>query len=363
MAPKYNEEIYVEIDRKFNCAFIIGEQKENIKEMNLSLLTNYYMPEHKSFGSRFAYEKGAFRKLISKDFDVYITTMEPYNFTLWALKLYCLLKRKPIYYWTHGWYGKESFLKRVIKRIDYSTTSGFFLYGNYARNLMIKEGFNPDKLYVIHNSLNYSKQYEIRKMLQPTNVYEKHFGNNYHTIIFIGRLTKVKRLDLLVKAMVQLRDQGQKYNLVLVGDGTERSVLEGMVELNGLKDSVWFYGACYDEKTNAELIYNADVCVSPGNVGLTAMHCLMFGCPVITHNNFAMQMPEFESINDGITGSFFKENDIDSLAGTIMNWFVCKGNQREEVRIACYKEIDDNWTPDFEMNVLEKVLKRYDNNK
>ena len=140
-------------------------------------------------------------------------------------------------------------------------------------------------------------------------------------------------------------------------------MLEEMVELNGLKDAVWFYGACYDEKTNAELIYNADVCVSPGNVGLTAMHCLMFGCPVITHNNFAMQMPEFESINNGVTGSFFNENDIDSLAGAIRNWFVAKGNQRGEVRIACYKEIDDNWTPDFEMNVLEQVLKQYDNNK
>lgn len=38
--------------------------------------------------------------------------------------------------------------------------------------------------------------------------------------------------------------------------------------------NVWFYGSCYDEQTNAELIYNADMCVAPGNVGLTAIHAM-----------------------------------------------------------------------------------------
>lgn len=58
--------------------------------------------------------------------------------------------------------------------------------------------------------------------------------------------------------------------------------------------------------TNAEFIYNADLCVSPGNVGLTAMHSLVFGCPVITHNCFEWQMPEFEAIQPGITGDFLR---------------------------------------------------------
>ena len=55
-------------------------------------------------------------------------------------------------------------------------------------------------------------------------------------------------------------------------------------------------GECYSEETNAKLIYNADLCVAPGNIGLTAIHVMMFGCPAITHNDFKWQMPEFEAI-------------------------------------------------------------------
>ena len=59
-----------------------------------------------------------------------------------------------------------------------------------------------------------------------------------------------------------------------------------MENLN-LQDQIWFYGACYDESKLGELIFNADLCVSPGNVGLTAVHSMGYGTPVITHNNFA----------------------------------------------------------------------------
>ena len=124
-----------------------------------------------------------------------------------------------------------------------------------------------------------------------------------------------------------------------------------------LNDQVWFYGASYDEKTNAELIYNADLCVSPGNVGLTAMHALIFGCPVITHNYFEWQMPEYEAIHAGNTGDFFKMDDIADLIATISKWFAVKSDKREEVRKACFKEIDTNWNPYYQMDIIKKNIK------
>lgn len=80
--------------------------------------------------------------------------------------------------------------------------------------------------------------------------------------------------------------------------------LQQQVKSYNLANNIWFYGACYDEIKNAALIYNADLCVSPGNVGLTAMHSMVFGTPVITHNDFKWQMPEFEAIEPGKTGDF-----------------------------------------------------------
>ena len=54
--------------------------------------------------------------------------------------------------------------------------------------------------------------------------------------------------------------------------------------------------------------------VSPGNVGLNAVHALSYGTPVITHNNVNNQMPEHETIIENFNGCFHKENDINSIA-------------------------------------------------
>lgn len=51
---------------------------------------------------------------------------------------------------------------------------------------MIKDGFDPDKLYTIHNSLAYDKQIEVRKQLQKTSVYQEHFGNDNKNLFLCG---------------------------------------------------------------------------------------------------------------------------------------------------------------------------------
>ncbi len=87
------------------------------------------------------------------------------------------------------------------------------------------------------------------------------------------------------------------------------------------------------------------------------MHALIFGCPVITHNYFEWQMPEYEAIHAGNTGDFFKMDDIDDLIATISKWFAVKSDKREEVRKACFKEIDTNWNPYYQMDIIKKNIK------
>ena len=163
-------------------------------------------------------------------------------------------------------------------------------------------------------------------------------------------------MDMLLKAVALLANQGKSFNIVLIGDGEGRLPLEQLAKDLGLSEQIWFYGACYDEKINAELIYNSDMCVVPGDIGLTAMHAMMFGTPCITHDYYPNQGPEFEAIQEGITGSFFKHNDISSLANCISRWFALKTDEREDVRQACYKEIDDNWNPHKQIEIIKKVI-------
>ena len=122
-------------------------------------------------------------------------------------------------------------------------------------------------------------------------------------------------------------------------------------------NKVWFYGPCYNEQQIASLIFNANVCVSPGNVGLTAIHCLAYGIPVITHNNFKNQNPEFESITSNINGDFFKEDSIEDMCEKTIPWLNLSRNQRDTVKQHCYDVISDKYNPNNQINILKKTIK------
>ncbi len=306
------------------------------------------------------YWQSGVQRFLDKKYDAYIVLGDTRCLSTW---LFCIRAKlagrsKRIYFWTHGWYGKETRVERWMKRLFFSMAGGgIFLYGNYARGLMIQEGFDANKLFVIHNSLAYERQLEIRRIIGYEDIYRQHFGNDAPNLMFVGRLTTVKKLDMVLRAMVQLKEQGQEYNLTLIGDGIVRKDLEKLTEELGLQGNIWFFGACYDERRLGQLIYNADLCVSPGNVGLTAMHVMVFGTPVLTHNDYSHQMPEFEAIHDGVTGTFFHRDDITSLSESILRWFAEKKDKRDEVRYACFHEIDTQWTPQFQIEVLKNNLK------
>lgn len=357
-APLYREAIFQMIDAEYDCDWYFGPKRLGIEEMDMNKLKNVSHIKHFGNPNKLIVKLGMLHLLFKKKYQTYFMLAETRSITDWLFfwMASMFFPRKKVYIWVHGWYGKEVGLDAKLKLWLYNHVAGTFVYSNYARELLIKEGIPADKLFTIHNSLHYDQQKALRESINPSEIYKRHFGNNNFVIIFIGRLTKVKQLDMLVNAVADLNKQGQPTNLVFVGDGVERENLESQVKELAIQETVWFYGACYDERTNAELIHNADLCVAPGNVGLTAMHTMVFGTPVISHNEFKWQMPEFEAIHPGETGDFFNYKDKDSLTMTIAKWFNEKKNKRDEVRKACFKEIDTHWNPDFQMNVIRKNL-------
>lgn len=343
------------MDRELPCDFYFGDSRPgNIKPVPYELLKHFKGEYHNINIGPFYWQKGALKLLKSEYTDI-ITPGDYYCLSTWALMLMAKRYKKKIYLWTHGAYGDEKGLKKWIALKSKQLATGVFLYGNYAKDILLKWGVSASKLHVIYNSLSYDEQLPMRKSLSLTELYKGHFGNDNPNLVFIGRLTEVKKLDQIFKAVSILKEQGFNFNVTLIGDGSEKEKLIKLAEELKLSDNVWFYGACYDEAKIAEFLYNADLCVSPGNVGLTAMHAMTFGCPVISHDNFPKQMPEFEAIEKGLTGDFFKENSIESLANTINKWmFNCP--DRETVRAACFKMIDEKYNPHKQIETIKRVI-------
>lgn len=253
--------------------------------------------------------------------------------------------------WTRRFFEKN--YKENILGLAYHN----FVYGEYAERLMLHEGFSDKKLSVIYNSLDYQKQLFIRQKLVKGDIFDNYFTNKGKVVIFIGRLTKEKKLWMLLQLVYEL-NKTQSVNAVIVGNGEEKEVLMDEAARLGVDERVWFYGDCYDEELISELLFNADVCISPGNVGLTAIHSLTYGCPVITHNDFPYQMPEFEVIKDGYTGTFYEKNNITSLVSVTENWLLYSSGNREKIRQFCYDVIDAKWNPNNQIKVLKNVFQK-----
>jgi glycosyltransferase involved in cell wall biosynthesis len=69
-------------------------------------------------------------------------------------------------------------------------------------------------------------------------------------------------------------------------------------------------------------------------------------------------MPEFEAIRPGITGDFFKENDIYDLSEKIKKWISLNDATKTMNRFAktAYKEIDQKWNIHYQINTIRKII-------
>ncbi|MBE8727052.1 glycosyltransferase [Flavobacterium hungaricum] len=315
------------------------------------------------FKNRFLWQSGLISVILFEKYDSFIFLGSPYHITTWVGVLIAKFKRKKTYYWMHGFYNDKLGIVDFMKiKLFYKLPTGFFLYGNRSRSILKKHRVKSDKnMHVIYNSLDYEESLKQRYLISKDDVfsYRRNFFNDEYTpvVVFIGRLNDVKKLDMLINAQHLLYKTGKtKFNIIIVGDGEKRISLEKQALKLGLEDNVKFLGAVFNEKINSEVLMFADLCVVPGEVGLTAMHALSYGTPVISHNNFNIQMPEVEAIKVGVTGDLFCYGNTDSLSETIHQWLLKHPLKEHNLMNACFSVIDTYYNPIYQRKVFESVL-------
>lgn len=357
-AQHYRKGIFTLLDKELDIDFYFGDSMKGVKEMDINSLSGFRrkLTNIKIVGP-VKYQKNAIR-LLFKDYERYIILGEYLNLSTWVILILNQFMNKKIYLWSHGWYGNEGILKRKIKKLLFRLADGTFLYGNRAKELMINEGISEEKLYVIHNSLDYQTHILLRSKIEnkSINPYDRIFKNKYPVILFIGRLDFRKKVDKLIECVLELNRVGIYSNVFIIGEGEQKSNLESFIDENGLQKIIKLYGACYNEEINSKFIYYATALASPGHVGLAAIHSITFGTPVITHDNFSKQAPEFEIIEEGKTGAFFAYNDFESLKETLSEWLVKSKENRETIRNNCYNIVAEKYTPSAQLKVIKNVM-------
>lgn len=360
--PLYRYPIYRAMSEEMKCDFYFGDNVfQPLKQFDPDSLKGFRKMLHVSDTGIKGYKWTRGICPLFKGYSDYLITGQPDYLLNWLLILFCKFTGKHIYCWAHGVkkYDLEKFTWRTVYKWFFKSMDGILLYGRYNIPYMKSLGVSEARMYIIHNSLNTPLQTRIYQKLTETGVYQEHFGNNHPTIIYIGRIQARKRIDLLIAAVALLNKQDSPVNLILVGNSTDDESIPLMVKNLGIENQIWFYGPCYDEQKNAELLYNAAVCVCPAAVGLTAIHALSFGTPVVSNDEFDAQMPEFEAVKKDVTGSFYKADDTEDLAHEILRWTRKTPKERAKIREEARHEITESWSIAYQIGILRHVFPQY----
>jgi glycosyltransferase involved in cell wall biosynthesis len=253
--------------------------------------------------------------------DVVIAQGSPYDLTAWTLVIVGRIFRMQVLLWTQGLQSDEGGLKWVIRKSLYRLSRGLLLYGDYAKRLLKAKGFAADRLHVIYNSLDVAEQEAVLRNIKPEDreAFRHSLGvfENDRLICFTGRLQPVKRLPFLLRALSLVKQRGMSVHLVLVGDGSERASLEELSVDLRLDDLVHFLGAVYDETRLGLVISASDLAVVPSGAGLSIMHAMAYGTPVLLHDRVEEHFPEWEAVKEGETGWFYRYGALPDCADKI----------------------------------------------
>jgi len=352
--PKYRESIWKllieEQSYDFNI-FFSSQELNGIKSNNSFKSEKLHSIKNYIFKSRIVWQTKVLKTVFKKKIDIAIFMGEMNVISTWFAVIICKFRSIEIWFWGHGIYGNESKLKKFLRICFLKLADKHLLYEKRAEQMLIENGLLPKNLKIIYNSLDYELQKKLFQKLEcekPTGI--PYFKNDYPTLLFIGRLTKQKKLEILIRAVKELQKSNYKVNLLILGDGNQKKHLERL--LNKLRlNNFYFYGSLYDENEISSLIYNSDLCISPGNVGLTAIHSLSYGTAVASHNNLNNQMPEVESIIQGVNGFLFKEGDPLDLATNIKSFLEVKRDKKKVRKI-----IDEKYNVNYQKKIFDQLI-------
>ena len=96
--------------------------------------------------------------------------------------------------------------------------------------------------------------------------------------------------------------------------------------------------------------------IMPGAAGLSVIHAMSFGLPVITSNK-QEHAPEIEAINPSITGDFFRDGFADDLAKKIKVWKDRMNRNRHFHRSSCLEMVKNFYMPDLVSNKMLNFFK------
>ena len=174
---------------------------------------------------------------------------------------------------------------------------------NGTREDLIRRGLDPARIAVIRNGVELEG-------LGPAAV---RFPEP--TVLYLGRLKRYKRVDLVLRAVARLRQRGMRVRMIVAGKGDARGQLEETARRLRIGESVHFAGFV-PEEGKRELLSRSWVhaLTSPKEGwGITSIEASACGTPTVASDSPGLR----ETVRDGETGILVPHGDPEALAAAL----------------------------------------------
>jgi glycosyltransferase involved in cell wall biosynthesis len=225
----------------------------------------------------------------------------------------------PVVLWGHGYSLDPHPLTDAVRNSCGKMADGVLLYTQSVASQLIKDyGFRSERVFVAQNAIDQAPIHAARQRWsrceqELADFQVAHGIDPTKTLLFISRLEKTNRVDMLLHATAVLKNDFPSIKTLIVGEGSQRAQLQDLSRSLGIERHVIFTGAIYDEMQVAPWMMSATLFCYPVNVGLSLLHAFGYGLPAVTSDDRRAQNPEIEAFVPNENGLEFRKGEITHL--------------------------------------------------
>lgn len=201
-------------------------------------------------------------------------------------------------------HGPEEFDRATVLALDEKISRSAFMIAisDFGRSQLMRwcDSRHWEKIHVVRCGLDSGF---LRQPFKPI--------SSTMQLVCVGRLSEQKGQLLLVEAAARLRDEGRKFELLLVGDGEMRPQIEQAVTRQGLNGLVTLTGAATGEQVRQHMLASRALVLPSLAEGLPVviMEALALGRPVVT--TYVGGIPEL--VKEGVSGWLVTPGAVEPL--------------------------------------------------
>lgn len=176
-----------------------------------------------------------------------------------------------------------SLLERYVVPLVYRS-SPVIAVSPTTRDELVKTGFRTDRVEIVYNGVDLDAL--VGGWDQPGQDTAVEDISPDGRIVYVGRIKRYKRLDLLIRAFATIRSEFPGLRLDIGGDGDARPSLAALVDSLDLGDAVVIHGYL-DEAAKVRLLSRATVFATPSlqeGWGLSVIEANAVGCPAVAYD-------------------------------------------------------------------------------